>query len=60
MDYALIDDTGLVVNVVIWDGESTWQPPEDQQLVELPAGVGIGWTYVDGNFVAPEMPEAVE
>jgi hypothetical protein len=28
--------------------------------VELPEGVGIGWTYVDGDFVAPEIPEAVE
>jgi hypothetical protein len=26
----------------------------------LQDGAGIGWGYVDGSFVAPEIPEAVE
>jgi hypothetical protein len=53
MNYALIDNTGLVVNVVVWNGKSDWQPPEGQQLVELSDGAGIGWTYSDGVFTPP-------
>jgi hypothetical protein len=42
---------GVVVNVSLWDGESTWTPAEE--VVEIPEGVyaGIGWDYVDGEFV---------
>ena len=42
---------GVVVNVSLWDGESTWTPAED--VVEISDGVtaGIGWDYVDGEFV---------
>jgi hypothetical protein len=42
---------GKVVNVSLWDGESDWTPAEE--IVEIPEGVtaGIGWDYVDGDFV---------
>ena len=42
---------GKVVNVSVWDGQSDWSPSE--QVVEIPDGVtaGIGWDYVDGEFV---------
>jgi hypothetical protein len=48
--YAHIID-GVVVNVSLWDGESDWTPAEE--TVEIPEGVsaGIGWDYVDGEFV---------
>jgi hypothetical protein len=44
--YAVIDG-GLVVNTVVWDGESAWSPPEGtiiESLADWPH-VGIGWTY---------------
>lgn len=53
MNYALIDNTGLVINVVILNSESDWQPPEGQQIVELTGDAGIGWTYSDGVFTPP-------
>ena len=42
---------GKVVNVSLWDGESAWEPAEE--VVEILDGViaGIGWDYVDGEFV---------
>ena len=50
--WAVIDgDT--VVNTVVWDGVSDWTPPEGTVLVSLAdhPHVGIGWDYVDGEFV---------
>jgi hypothetical protein len=42
---------GKVVNMSIWDEVSEWQPQE--QVVEISEGViaGIGWDYINGNFV---------
>jgi hypothetical protein len=50
--YAVIDGS-LVVNTVVWDGVSDWSPPQGSTLVSLSDHpyVGIGWDYVDGQFV---------
>jgi hypothetical protein len=56
MNYAIIDSTGLVVNVIEWDGIKPWQPPVDHTAIPLTDG-GIGWTFVDGQFVPPPEPE---
>ena len=42
---------GAVTNVSLWDGETSWTPAEE--VVEIPEGIvaGIGWDYVDGEFV---------
>jgi hypothetical protein len=55
---------GVVVNVSVWDGESKWVPEEE--VLEIPTveyadeetgetryriTAGIGWDYVDGEFV---------
>jgi hypothetical protein len=48
---------GLVVNVSVWDGESDWTP--QGEVVEIPEGqiVGIGWSYLDEKFTAPDQEE---
>jgi hypothetical protein len=48
--YALVIDN-KVVNVCVWDGETEWKPEEES--IELPKGspVGIGWDYIDGEFI---------
>jgi hypothetical protein len=48
--YALVQE-GKVINIVIWDGESEFNPEGD--LVELPevSSVEIDWDYIDGEFV---------
>jgi hypothetical protein len=58
-NYAIIDSTNTVINVVVWDGKPPWTPPDDCIAVAIPDGsnTGIGWTYVDGEFIAPPQPE---
>ena len=58
-NYAIIDSTNTVINVVVWDGESPWTPSQDCIVVAIPedSSAGIGWTYVDGEFIAPPRPE---
>ena len=55
--YLIIKDN-TVINTVLWDGESDWTAPEGTTAVIAPEGVGIGWTRVDGEWVAPEPPPA--
>jgi hypothetical protein len=40
-----------VQDVIVWDGESEFNP--GLKLVEIPrdSHAGIGWDYVDGKFV---------
>jgi hypothetical protein len=57
-NYAIIDSTNTVSNVVVWDGKPPWTPPQDCAAVAIPKGsAGIGWTYVDGEFIAPPQPD---
>ena len=45
--------TGLVVNVILWDGDTTqWQPPEGCIAVQSDE-VQMGWSYINEVFVAP-------
>jgi hypothetical protein len=57
--YAVIEN-GKVVNVIVWDGESYL--PFTDKLVELNESAGIGWDYIDGEFVdnRPELLETAE
>ncbi len=52
--YAVVRD-GVVENVVLWDGESDWAPPEGSTLVEDIAA-GPGDVYDGGNFHRPAPP----
>lgn len=68
--YAVIDTDGLVVNTVVWDGTSDYDPGDDLTLVPLPFtddedGIrryqgGIGWDLVDGEFVDNRPVEELE
>ncbi len=54
MNYLLIDDaTGLVVNVIVYDGVSAYLPPEGQSIELAPDGVWIGWTKSGNRFDPP-------
>jgi hypothetical protein len=64
MNYAIVDANNLVTNVILWDGEPSWKPPADCITAQIPADsvAGVGWSYVDGEFVAPpqEVLPAIE
>jgi hypothetical protein len=57
-------DNNLVENVIYYDGESTITLPENVQIIEMPddyhgtwSPLGIGWSYINGQFVEPPEPE---
>lgn len=57
MRYAVVS-AGVVVNVVLWDGVTPWEPVSGEP-VACGDTVSIGWTYdgdtfADPNEVAPE------
>lgn len=55
--FAEIKD-GAVVNTSVWDTEM----PQGEQFVEITGsidsiGIGIGWAYINGQFIEPVRPE---
>jgi len=54
--YAIIEG-GVVINVIMWDGKSSWEPPEGSTVVEIPDGtiVGVGYAYNGTTFTAPAV-----
>ncbi|EPK5084884.1 tail fiber assembly protein [Escherichia coli] len=57
-DYAVIKSDGKIINVVLWDGEADWSPPDGSTVIKInDSGAGIGWTYKDGVFTPPPIPE---
>lgn len=62
MQYAIID-ADVVVNVIVWDGESEWEPDDKLTVIDIsdisPAP-GIGWSFDGTNFIAPPEPEKNE
>lgn len=67
--YAHVVD-GKVVSMSIWDGVQTYTPPDGASMVQAPhyvdddgqirATVGIGWDWVDGEFVDNRPAETSE
>jgi hypothetical protein len=55
--FAEIKDN-TIVNVSVWGDEA----PQGEQFVEITGipNVGIGWTYVNGEFIEPPQPEQPE
>lgn len=51
--YAVVS-AGVVINVVVWDGETEWSP-ETGAAIETDGSVGIGWLYHDGTFSPPPV-----
>lgn len=56
MRYAIVKDN-LVINVVSWDKESDWRPPEDTEMIEIKEGqtLGINYQRIEGQWVAPPL-----
>jgi hypothetical protein len=59
-NYAVVDDSGNVDNVIVWDGVTPWSPPPNTQAIDISSAqnVGIGWSLsgsgtADANFDPP-------
>lgn len=53
--YAVVNG-GVVINVVAWDGKADWSP-DTGEVVETNNPVAIGWSYSDGVFSPPPVPQ---
>lgn len=55
MRYAVVRlSDNVVTNMINWDGESAWQPPEGHEAIQSDLAE-IGWIrQEDDSFVAPE------
>lgn len=51
--YALVN-AGIVESVIMWDGVTDLKT----ELQTIPTDTAnIGWSYVDGEFIEPELPQ---
>jgi hypothetical protein len=58
-------ENSLVENVICYDGVTPITLPDNVLLVEIPEGgvygtwsmAGIGWSYINNQFVEPAQPE---
>jgi hypothetical protein len=53
MAHALVDENGVIQNIIAYDGKAEYTPPDGLQLIEVDANVQIGAKQVDGVFVNP-------
>lgn len=54
-DYCVIVND-KVINMIVCDSKELAESLTKTTCIEAPWGVGIGWTYKDGAFKAPEVP----
>jgi hypothetical protein len=55
MNYAMVQD-GVIVNVIDWDGVTSYTPPEGCELHQWDSQMSVGWAWVDGAPVEPPPP----
>jgi hypothetical protein len=51
--YAIVDGSGLVINLVQWDGVAQWSPPAGCLAVQDDGTAVIGGTFAGGVFSPP-------
>ena len=55
--YAVVNPSGVVENVVLWDGETPWSPPIGRTAVPDSGGAEIKGTWTGTKFDPPPVPE---
>lgn len=56
--YAVVNSDGLIINIVVWDGVTEWEPPEGTTAVKCGESIcAIGGRYEDGIFYRPPHPD---
>lgn len=61
--WALVNnDTGLVINMILWDGQAKVDFGDSVTAIEVNelSGADIGYTFKDGTFIAPEPSPPTE
>lgn len=58
--YAVIDTlTNIVINTILWNPNDAWEFPEDCYVMQSD-DAGMGYSYIDGVFIAPKPPDIPE
>ena len=60
IDAIINNETNIVENTIVYDPNSTWQPPEGYYIINIDGlSVGINWTYdpQTNSWTAPPEPE---
>jgi hypothetical protein len=57
-NYAIVDQNGNIINIVLWDGELGWCPPEGCIAVQSDIAM-VGGTYLDSVFSSPLQVQAL-
>lgn len=56
--YLELNSDGLVINIVVWDGESPYNPDGHTILLcDDHPQASFGWTFDGDNWIAPPEPE---
>jgi len=59
MLYAIVGKNDIVVNIVVWDGDETWEPIEGYS-VKCDDTCRIGSKIKNGVFLPPEKDDFIE
>lgn len=61
--YAIVNASGAVENIAIWDGTTVWKPEGESELIPCDGvSVDLGWLYnkASGTFDAPPTTPIAE
>ena len=58
--YAVVDSTGIIVNMIKWDGVTPFNQGEGLSLVPSGDEFIIGGRIEDGNYFPPGEPEETQ
>lgn len=53
-NYAIINSSNIVENIIVWDGQTDYTPPNNKTLVQSDTAK-IGDTWDGENFITPEI-----
>lgn len=56
MNYAVINADNVVENIVAWDGDTTWSPPDGYTAIQSKTA-GIGWVMNNAGELLPPVIE---
>jgi hypothetical protein len=60
--FGLVDSQGLIVNAFYWNQDpADYMTPAGFSIVRIDEieNCGIGWYYIDGQFIEPVQPESL-
>ncbi len=60
--FGLVDSKGLIINAFYLDENDSYPVPEGFSIVRIDNvdNCGIGWSYIDGQFIEPPQLETPE